>query len=236
MKNFAVLMGSILLVGNGAFAAPLKSHSIGGSCSPTSKKEKVTCPTQDESDPPAEFTYYNFAVKENKKVKTTSTSCSDSLVTEIRIMNGDIPDPKVPKAPETADDKATKPLKYVPQACTLLTLSAGGPQLAIFEQKEFEKDLGGQVPDLLHRQILLVKVEKGQAQKIVEKMLSVDTLSESKNILNVHSLCDTDGDNQAEIVLNEEVYFSNGYLVYKIKSDAGEATKESFMSSGGCGC
>lgn len=232
MKNFGVFLGLLLFWGLSIQAsAALKSHSVGGICAPISKKEKISCPMDDADTPPQEFTYYSFSAKDSKKVKTTASACSDAMVADILKMNGDV----APKAADAKDEKMSKPMRFVPEACTLLSLPTGGAQLAIFEQREFEKDNGGQAPELMHRQILFVSVNnKGQVQKIVQKLLSKDTLHSDKKILKIHSLCDTNGDGQAEIVMDEEESVMTNYLVFKIKPDASDVTEETLMASGGC--
>lgn len=207
-------------------AATVKVHPVDGSCKLVPRKEKVSCPFDLMEDPPREVTVYEMPLKASAKIKTTSASCSEKLVAEIMKVREQMKDPA------KADPLAG--IRFDPEACTLLSSGAKSPQLAILELREFEKTTSS-APETLHRQIYFVHVDpQGAPPKIIKSIVSTDASTREKALRQLYGICDTDGDDQAEVVLSEDLYSSAQFNVLKLSPDFNEVSGKTYLVSGGC--
>lgn len=217
----------------------LKAHPVSGLCSLKERKEKENCPLDLPEEPAREFSYFDFSAQESKKVKTTTAPCAAKLVGEILTLasggreSGASSEKVTEKAAEKIAEKNQGP-RFDPEACTILTKGPLGPQLALLELREFEMH-SVPAPEILQRRILLVALDsKGQPEKILRRLLSVDASGAEKSLYSLQGICDVDGDQQADIVLNEELAHTSHHLIYNFKTDFKELSEKKYLASGGC--
>lgn len=205
---------------------------------PSNLKITGTCPMtktpgdcSDADGTNHKYTYYEFEAKPSKNIKTIAKSCSSSMIAEtLKLPEANVEALRISSLSEDS-------LNFKVESCTLLSHSPAATQLGfvILVQKDPPDPTVMNAPT--YRKLVFVKTDgKDKPEQILKVVQSKDTTDDSVEVYAVENICDTDGDNTAEIVLRKKGYYTDYYEVIKVKPETNEVILGEWMASGGCGC
>lgn len=207
---------------------------IGGSCPKAESKLEMKC-LDGDSEVQKKFTIYTFNESALKKIKTTSKSCPAKLIEDTLKLPVDKANVKRLDEDSDAIDK----VDFSVESCTVFTKSPYTPQLAMIVQvqKPPAKAIQGVSADIVFRKFTFAKVDTNDVPlKILKVLHSQDGGGDSVDSLKVEKLCDGTGDDQADIILKQKLYYLENYQLIRIVPETDEVFPETWQASGSCGC
>lgn len=203
-------------------------YKVGGSCPKTESVIELNC-----SDSPEKVTLYKFNLSPSKSIKTTSKACPAAMIEEaLKLPEGQVV--RLLELPSEPDE-----FEYKVESCTLFAKSSSEPQLAMIIRVQTNPidPEARHDKDTVYRKFTFVKVDsKDKPQKSLKTIHARETHTDRIQNLRVDKICDTNGDDQADIVLKENRYFSEDYQVIKIQPETDEVNLGAWKARQSCGC